>query len=116
MSMIAALILAQSANVIGTVPKPNAELDAANACLVAGVEKQLANKRPEPDAKERWEWALKTVDGCQPEITAAARSDGAVPVVGEGSGQNISKGSALRTEAIYYVDRLLREHFERAAK
>ena len=61
MSLILALALAQAPAVVGTVPVPNAELDAAYACLNKGAAGLLSEGRPAPEAQTRWGWAVKGI-------------------------------------------------------
>ena len=114
MSVIPALaiMLAQSPAVIGTVPQPNAALDAAHACLRAGIEARLGDNPPAPLDGERWDWALQIADMCETELNAAADSPEAVTLYAEVSHGTITKRQALRSEALYFVDRLIREHYE----
>ncbi|MEQ5788084.1 hypothetical protein J3454_09285 [Erythrobacter sp. NFXS35] len=111
MSLILALALAPPA-FTGTVPQPNAELDAAHACLRAGLAAQLADNPPPPLADERWDWALKITDRCKAELDAAADSREAVELYAEVSHGTITKRQALRSEALYFADRVIREHYE----
>jgi hypothetical protein len=113
-SVILALALAQAPAVVGTVPVPNAELDAAYACLNKGAERLLAQGRPAPDEQARWGWALEVVMGCEDQINAAADSKEAIVIVDTqvSHGNGISKRDMLRAEANYFVDRLIREHYE----
>ncbi len=115
MSLILALALAQAPAFTGTVPQPNAELDAAHACLRAGLGERLAAKAPAPNAEERWGWAVEIVAVCEPELKAAAASNGAVAVLGDYAHSTISRQDMLRAEASYFVDRLIREHYEAKA-
>lgn len=115
MSLILALALAQAPAVVGTVPVPNAELDAAYACLTKGTESLLAEGRPAPDEQERWGWAVAVAAACEAQIEAAANAKGSVVVLGEYAHTSISKRDMLRAEANYFVDRLIREHYEAKA-
>ena len=112
MSVILALALAQAPAVVGTVPQPNAALDAAHACLRAGLTDKLAANAPAPNADERWQWALAIAEACEAELNAAADSPEAVRLYEEVSHGSITKRQALRSEALYFVDRLIREHYE----
>ena len=113
MSLILALALAQAPAFAGTVPQPNAQLDAAHACLRAGVAERLAKNEPEPTAEERWSWAVQIAATCETQINAAADSREAVRVLGDyAEGVGITRRDMLRAEANYFVDRLLREHYE----
>jgi len=114
-SLILALSLAQAPAVVGTVPVPNAELDAAYACLKKGTESLLAEGRPAPDEQERWGWAVEVAAGCEPQIKAAADAKGSVYILIEYAHTGISKQEMLRAEANYFVDRLIREHYEAKA-
>jgi hypothetical protein len=96
----------------GTVPQPNAELDAAHACLRTGIAAQLADNPPPPLDGERWEWALTIADKCEGELNAAADSKEAIALFAEVSHGTITKRQALRSEALYFVDRLIRQHYE----
>ena len=115
MSLILALALAQAPVVVGTVPQPNLALDSAHACLRAGLADKLAAKAPAPEADERWQWALAIAGACEAEINAAADSAEAVRLYDEVSHGSITKRQALRSEALYFVDRLIREHYEAEA-
>lgn len=115
MSLILALALAQAPAVVGTVPQPNAALDAAHACLRAGLADKLAANDPAPNADERWQWALAIAEACEAELNAAADSPEAVRLYEEVSHGSITKRQALRSEALYFVDRLIREHYEAKA-
>ena len=115
MSLILALALAQAPAVVGTVPQPNAALDAAHACLRAGLTDKLAANAPAPNADERWQWALAIAGACEVQIDAAADSPEAVRLYEEVSHGSITKRQALRSEALYFVDRLIREHYEAKA-
>ena len=116
MSLIAALFLAPS-GVVGTVPVRNIELDAAHACLKAGAERLLSEGRSEPTKETRWNWALTIADGCKDEINAAADSKEAVVVrYPDTSFGGITKRHMLRSEALYFVDGMIRDHFESKAK
>ena len=113
-----ALMLAQAQTeavpppVIGTVPTPNAELDAAYACLRAGLAERLGADAPAPAAEERWGWAIMIADKCMAQINAAADSPQAVRLYGEVSHGTITPRQMLRTEALYFLDRMIREHYE----
>lgn len=115
MSLILALSLAQAPAFIGTVPQPNAALDAAHACLRAGLAEKLAANAPAPNGDERWQWALAIAGACEAQIDAAADSPETVRLYDEVSHGNITKRQALRSEALYFVDRLIREHYEAKA-
>jgi len=108
-------MLAQAPAFIGTVPVPNAELDAAHACLRAGLAERLSADAPAPTADERWQWALAIAEACEAEINAAADSPEAVRLYAEVSHGSITQRQALRSEALYFVDRLIREHYEAKA-
>ena len=115
MSLILALALAKAPAVVGTVPQPNAALDAAHACLREGLADKLAASAPAPNADERWQWALAIAGACEVQIDAAADSPEAVRLYEEVSHGSITKRQALRSEALYFVDRLIREHYEAKA-
>lgn len=115
MSLILALALAQAPAFVGTVPQPNPALDAAHACLRAGLADKIAARAPAPDAGKRWEWALAIAEACKAQINAAADSPEAVRLYDEVSHGSITKRQALRSEALYFVDRLIREHYEAKA-
>ncbi len=112
MSLIVGLFLIQSATTIGTVPVRNAELDGANDCLVAGTQEWLTEFDWNPEADERWRWALKIVDKCEDKIEAAADTKGAVYWSSDVGGAGITSRQMLRSEALYYVDGMIRAHFE----
>jgi len=107
-----AVMLAQAPAVVGTVPQPNPELDAAYTCLTTGAERLLAEGRPRPDEQARWGWAVEIARVCEARIDAAANSEGSVYVLGDHAHSSISKRDLLRAEATYFVDRLIREHYE----
>lgn len=115
MSLILALALAQAPAFAGTVPMPNAQLDAAHACLRAGFAEKTGANAPAPNADERWGWALAIADACEAQLNAAADSKEAVALYAEVSHGSITKRQALRSEALYFVDRLIREHYEAKA-
>lgn len=115
MSLILALALAQAPAFAGTVPQPNPALDAAHACLRAGLADKLAAKAPAPEAQERWQWALAIAERCGAELDAAADSRGAREWPGEASHTGVTKRQLLKSEACYFVDRLIREHYEAKA-
>ena len=115
MSLILALALAQAPAFTGTVPTPNPELDAAHACLRAGLAKRLAEGAPAPDADGRWGWAIAIADACTAELNAAADSREAVRLFDTIAHSGIAKRDLLRSEALYFVDRLIREHYEAKA-
>lgn len=112
MSLLLALALAQAPAITGTVPQPNAELDAAHACLRAEVASMLAGIAPEPAPQQRWDLALQIADRCEAQINAAADSKEAVTLYAEVSHGTITRRQLLRSEALYFVDRLIREHYE----
>lgn len=112
MSLILALALAQAPAFTGTVPTPNAELDAAYACLRAGLAERLAAEAPAPAADERWGWAILIADRCTPQINAAADSREAVVWTSDVIEGGITPRQMLRTEALYFLDRMIREHYE----
>lgn len=119
MSLFATLLVLGSAPVVGTVPTPNAQLDAAHACLASGTKAWLKEFDWRPESDERWRWATRIVEECESEVEAAADSPEALAlqpnptsIVGSGG---VSKRAALRSEALYFVDRLIREHFEVAS-
>lgn len=109
MSLILALALPVFT---GTLPQPNAELESAHACLRTGIAAQLADNPPPPLADERWDWALGVAHRCEAELNAAADSREAVALYAEVSHGTITKRQALRSEALYFVDRVIREHYE----
>ncbi|TAD73243.1 MAG: hypothetical protein EAY70_12440 [Sphingomonadales bacterium] len=115
MSLILALTLAQAPPVVGTVPVPNAELDAAYACLNKGTMRLLAENRSAPDEQTRWDWAVEVVAVCEPELKAAAASKGSIAVLGDHAHSSISKQDLLRAEATYFADRMIREFYEAKA-
>ena len=112
MSLILALAMAQAPAFTGTVPQPNAQLDAAHDCLRAGLAERLAARAPAPQADERWGWALLIADRCEAELNAAADSPEAVRLYAEVAHGTVTKRQALRSEALYFVDRLIRQHYE----
>ena len=105
-------MLAQGPAFVGTVPQPNAALDAAHACLRKGLNEKLAANAPAPNGDERWQWALAIAGACDAELNAAADSPEAVRLYSEVSHTSISKREMLRSEALYFADRLIREHYE----
>lgn len=98
--------------VIGTVPTPNAELDAAYACLVRGAARLFAEQRPAPDEQARWGWSVAVAKDCERELDAAADSKGAAAVLGDNAHSSITKRDMLRAEATYLVDRMIRQFYE----
>jgi hypothetical protein len=116
MSVILALVLAQAGPAFaGTVPQPNPALDAAHACLRAGLAERLAEDTPPPSAEERWGWAVTIADRCEAHINAAADSKEAVFWVDSHAQTTITKRQMLKAEANHFVDRLIREHYEAKA-
>lgn len=115
MSLILALALAQAPAFIGTVPQPNPALDAAHACLRKGLADKLAAKAPAPEAEERWQWALAIAEACEADLNAAADSREAREWPSEASHTGITQRQMLKSEACYFVDRLIREHYEAKA-
>jgi hypothetical protein len=113
-SLILSLLLAQAQAPAfsGTLPEPNAELDAAHACLRAGLVERVASKASAPNAEERWSWALAITERCETQINAAADSREAVVWASDVIEGGISPRQMLRSEALYFVDRLIREHYE----
>ena len=113
MSLILALtLLAAPPAFTGTVPQPNPALDAAHACLRTALATMLTGEAPEPAPQQRWDWALQIADRCEAQINAAADSKEAVTLYAEVSHGTITRRQVLRSEALYFVDRLIREHFE----
>jgi hypothetical protein len=114
-SVILALLLTQAPAFTGTVPQPNAALDAAHASLRAGLAERLAENAPSPNAEERWGWAVTIADRCEAQINAAADSKDAVLWVDSHAQTTITKRQMLKAEANHFVDRLIREHYEAQA-
>lgn len=112
MTVLLALAVSQVPAFTGTVPQPNPSLDHAHVCLRAGVAERLAENSPEPFAEKRWGWALTVAAKCEAEINAAADSKEAVYLSGDNVLVGIGKRELLRSEALYFVDRLIREHYE----
>ncbi|MEO1731057.1 MAG: hypothetical protein AAFR64_09980 [Pseudomonadota bacterium] len=112
MSMLLIAILLGSSPVFGTVPVRNAELDRAYECLAKGTGDLLMDTPEGPAKDERWRLAMKIVDACDTEIESAANSKEAQPMPSDVSHGGVSRHAALRSEAGYFVDRLIREHFE----
>lgn len=112
MNILIGLLLAQSAPNIVTVPEPNPELDAAHACLVENTRDWLATQSAAPSKDERWRSAVAIADAYRSALRAAADSDGAAGVANHINHTNINRRQQLKLEANYYVDRLIREHFE----
>ena len=107
-----AFMLAQGPAFVGTVPQPNPALDAAHACLRAGLAERLSADAPAPKADERWQWALAIAEACEADLNAAADSREAREWPSEASHTSITKREMLKSEACYFVDRLIREHYE----
>lgn len=114
-SFLTALLLLQSVPVVGTVPVRNIELDAAHACITQQLDDWLREFNWQPTREERWRWAQSIVGKCDAELEAAAKSDGAVEWHGDVAESRISPRHMLRAEAHYFVDRLVREHWEKKA-
>ncbi|WP_152433353.1 hypothetical protein [Erythrobacter sp. THAF29] len=77
----------------------------------------LHNKSHAPEAAERWRWARVIVARCDDEIAA---STGGKPAPGETYSRLVDQGAIVgvsrrhirNSEALYYVDRMISEHFE----
>ncbi|MEO0462527.1 MAG: hypothetical protein AAF127_05315 [Pseudomonadota bacterium] len=121
MSLLIGLLLVQAAPVQESAPERSPELDAANDCLVAGARQSLEDKSIAPDAKESWRWAQVIVERCKPEIDASVPArpseNGLVmSLLRQGATVNISRYDLRRSEALYYVDGMIRAHFEKGAE
>lgn len=121
MSLLASLLLLQAAPVVDQAPQRNPELDAANDCLVAGTRQWLEDKSGVPDDKERWRWAQVIVGRCEEKVAASvatpASDDEMSSVIRrEGGISSISRYDLRRSEALYYVDGMIRAHFEKDAE
>jgi len=113
MSMFFASLLLGSTPVIGTVPVRNDELDAAHICLTSGTSKFLKDVAAKPASNERWQWAMKIVDRCDAKIETAALSRESQSIPGDILPNGLTKHDALRSEAAYFVDSLIRDHFDK---
>lgn len=124
MKLLAAILLSQQAlPVIDLTQERNPDLDAANDCLVAKTDAWLSEYGWQPQEGERWQWATAIVDQCAEELRASTPplSDPGSPVRklaarGAGASVSISNYELRRTEALYYVDGIIRAHFEGKAK
>ncbi|MEO0418497.1 MAG: hypothetical protein AAF249_06520 [Pseudomonadota bacterium] len=111
-----AFALLQAMPVVGTVPVRNEELDAAQACLAANTQSLLAERQKRPEKDERSRWATQIVESCDERVKAAADSREAISLQPNPTaivGGGVSKRQALRSEAHYYVDGLIRKQFEK---
>ena len=112
MSVLATLLLLQPTPMMGAVPVQNEQLDAAHACLISGTQEIFRLFDWKPEESERWRWAMRVVDACDAEIKAAAQSKETHSKIDLFTSANVSRHSALRSEAAYFVDGLIRERFE----
>ncbi|MEP0189321.1 MAG: hypothetical protein ABJP70_03420 [Erythrobacter sp.] len=116
MSVFIGLVLMTQA--VGAVPQRSPELDAANDCLVANTQRWLDDKNAAPDADKRWRWASIVVGRCEAKLEASLAAAPAKDEVGDelrkqGAIINgVSRKQMLRSEALYYVDSMIRDHFE----
>lgn len=105
---------------VAAVPARSPELDAANDCLVGQTQQWLSDKQAAPDAEKRWHWASIVVGRCDEKLDASLAAFPSKDEVGEelrkqGAVVNgVSRKQMLRTEALYYVDGMIRAHFEDA--
>ena len=118
MSFLVALLAVQAA---GAVPERSPELDAANDCLVENTHQWLADRTITPEAEERWRWAGVVVARCEKELAASVPSKSSQDDVlsnlrREGAPISFSRQDLIRAEALYYVDGMIRAHFENLAK
>lgn len=112
MTVVSALMLAQAVPNVSVVPEPNEELDVANACLVKATDNWIERHSGDPSPAERWKGAVSIAGACAVELNAAADSAEAKGVEGQINHVGLSQRQQIRVEANYYVDQLIREHFE----
>ena len=122
MSWHLAFLLLQSAagsgNPAVTIAEPTEGLGRVHACLVAKTQAWLSEFDWKPEAEERWRWATAIVGQCDAGIVSVAQEGplGGLAKVGQpnffvGVG-NVTPERLLRSEALYFVDHRLRDHFE----
>ena len=124
MKLLAAILLSQQAlPAIDVAQERNPYLDAANDCLVAKTDAWLSEYGWQPEEGERWQWATAIVDQCAEELRASTPplGDPDSPVrkladSGALMSGPISTVELRRTEALYYVDGIIRAHFEGKAQ
>jgi hypothetical protein len=122
--LLAAILLSlQALPAIDLAQARNSKLDAANDCLVAKTDAWLSEYDWHPEEAERWRWATAIIDQCAEEIRASAPplSDPGSPLRkladhGALMSGPISNAELRRTEALYYIDGMIRAHFEGKAK
>lgn len=116
MSVFVSLVLMTQA--VGAVPQRSPELDAANDCLVAKTRQWLDDKNTAPEADKRWRWASIVVGRCEVKLEASLAAAPAKDEVGDELRKQgavisgVSRKQMLRSEALYYVDGMIRDHFE----
>lgn len=124
MKLLATILLSQQAlPAIDLAQERNFELDVANDCLVAKTDGWLGEYDWQPEEGERWRWATAIVNQCAEQLRASTPplSEPGSPVRkladrGAGASVSISNYELRRTEALYYVDGMIRAHFEGKAQ
>ncbi|MEM9309921.1 MAG: hypothetical protein AAGA34_00620 [Pseudomonadota bacterium] len=100
---------------IGSQPTP--ELARAHDCLVKTTRQWLTAHDWAPESRQRWSWATQIVDECREEVRASTKGfydEGGTAnrLVERGAVMAISAADMRRSEALYFVDRLIQDHFE----
>lgn len=122
MSWVLAILLAQGAVASGnpavTIAEPTPGLGTLHACLSAKTEAWVSEYDWKPETEERWRWAAAIVAHCDAGIVTVVREGplGGFAKVGHrdvfNGVHNVTAEQLLRSEALYFVDRRLRDHFE----
>ena len=120
-AIVGLLILLQAAPAQPVVTERSPELDAANDCLVAETRQLLGDQTSAPAEDQRWRLAQIIVERCKNEIAASvpaqpSENDLTMALWRQGATVNISRADLRRTEALYYVDGMIRAHFEEDAQ
>ncbi len=121
MSVIAALLLLQQTAPAVDLAQPRTpELDAANDCLVLKTAEWLKEYDWRPTQDERWRWTTRIVERCDAEVKASVlpTSDPQSParrLSNQTPSTTLTNSQLRRSEALYYVDGMIRDHFEKAS-
>ena len=119
MSVFAALLLLQqTAPGIDLAQPRTPKLDMANDCLVLQTREWLKEYDWRPTQDERWRWATRIVDRCDAELKASILPTGdpespARKLFSQTPTTTLTNGQLRRTEALYYVDGMIRSHVEK---
>ena len=120
MNVIAVLLLLQQTAPAVDLAQPRSpELDAANDCLVLKTGEWLKEYDWRPTQDERWRWATRIVEQCDTELKASVLptrdpQSPARKLAKQTPATTLTNGQLRRTEALYYVDGMIRSHFEKA--